>query len=370
MPGMNPLILTPGQPAELTLTLRRNSSAWPIPATAAVTVALVSAADVLIALIPAQPILATSPGQQWVTGGIVVAYDALQTAALLPGPVLLVVSVLPALATTPDLFFYPVEVATPADLSPLFVRGPALASLRQDRLLNVIETYCPGGTFSDDYLWAKLRAAEADAERQLRVFFSPVEIIPQGSTEDTALFDAANVRWIEEPGYDFDPDLFKGETWGLIETRQRPIIRIDSIYFAWPSPGMGVAFTVPASWLRIDKKYGRLNLVPTQNLLTLPLNTFILSALSGGRSVPLMMQIRYAAGLKNAARDYPDLADLVQKMAVLNLLADLFLPQSGSISADGLSQSMSIDLDKYQQSVKDRLETLRQAIHGVRHMVF
>ncbi len=367
---MNPLTLTPGQPAELALTLRRNASAWPIPLTAAVTVTLVSAADVLTVLIPMQPLFSTTPGQQWATGGLVVAYSALQTTLLTPGPILLQVAVLPALALVPELFYFPLEVAAPADISPLFVRGPALASLRQDRLLQVLQTYAPGATFSDDYLWGKLRAAEADAERRLRVFFSPVEIIPQGSPEDTDALDAANVRWIEEPGYDFDPDLFKGETWGLIETRQRPIIRIDSIYFAWPSPGMGVAFTVPASWLRIDKKYGRLNLVPTQNLLTLPLNTFILSALSGGRSVPLMMQIRYAAGLKNAARDYPDLTDLVQKMAVLNLLADLFLPQSGSISADGLSQSMSLDLDKYRQAIEDRLEALRQAIHGVRHMVF
>jgi hypothetical protein len=368
---MNPLTLTPGQPAELALTLRRNASAWPIPDGAIVAGSLVSASDPTIVLIPTPIIMSDYPGQQWATGGVTITYSAAHTAALTPGPVLLLVMVQPPILGAPlEMFYFPVEVAIPADLSPLFVRGPALASLRQDRLLNVIQTYAPGATFSDDYLWAKLRAAEADAERQLRVFFSPVEIIPQGSPEDTAALDAANVRWIEEPGYDFDPDLFQGETWGLIETRQRPIIRIDSIYFAWPAPGMGVAFTVPDSWLRIDKKYGRLNLVPTQNLLTLPLNTFILSALSGGRSVPLMMQIRYAAGLKNAARDYPDLADLVQKMAVLNLLADLFLPQSGSISADGLSQSMSLDLDKYQQSVKDRLETLRQAIHGVRHMVF
>ena len=205
-------LLTPGQPAELALTLRRNASAWPIPLTAAVTVTLVSAADVLTTLIPAQSLFAAVAGQQWATGGIVITYTAGQTAALTPGPALLQVAVLPALALVPDLFFFPVEVATPADTSALFVRGPALSSLRQDRLLHVIETYCPGGTFSDDYLWAKLRAAEADAERRLRVFFGPVEIIPQGSDEDTAALDAANVRWIEEPGYDFDPELFRGET--------------------------------------------------------------------------------------------------------------------------------------------------------------
>lgn len=367
---MSALIITPGQPAELTVTLRRNSSAWPIPIGATVTVSVRSASDPTLDLISTQPVLSTMTGQQWATGGLSVTYSALQTAALTPGPVLLIVSVLPALALTPELFLFPVEVATPADTSALFVRGPAIARLRQDRLLQVVETYAPGATFSDDYLWDKLRATEAEAERRLRVFFSPVEIIPQGSNEDTDALDAANVRWIEEPGYDFDPDLFKGETWGLIETRQRPIIRIDAIQFAWPAPGMGSAFTVPQSWLRIDKKYGRLNLVPTQNLLMLPLNTFILSALSGGRNVPLMLQIRYAAGLKNAAQDYPDLVDLVSRMAVLSLLADLFLPQSGSISADGLSQSISFDLDKYRQGIEDRLETLRQALHGVRHMVF
>ena len=368
---MNSLIITPGQSAEFTLTLRRNNSAWPIPDGSIVDDHLVSAADATTVLIPTPIILATYPGQQWASGIVTVRYDAQHTALLTPGPVLLTIMVQPPILGAPlEMFYFPVEVATPADTSALFVRGPAIARLRQDRLLHVIETYCPGGTFSDDYLWDKLRAAEAEAERRLRVFFSLVEIIPQGSTEDTDALDAANVRWIEEPGYDFDPDLFKGETWGLIETRQRPIIRIDAIQFAWPAPGMGSAFTVPQSWIRIDKKYGRLNLVPTQNLLMLPLNTFILSALSGGRNVPLMMQIRYAAGLKNAAKDYPDLVDLVLKMAVLNLLADLFLPQSGSISADGLSQSLSFDIDKYKQAAEDRLETLRQAIHGVRHMAF
>ena len=252
----------------------------------------------------------------------------------------------------------------------LFSRDTALPAFRQDRLFHVMETYAPGASFSDDYLWAKLAAAEADAERQLRVFFGPVEIIPNGWPEDTAALDAAGVRWIEEPGYDFDPDLFKGETWGLIETRHHPIIAVDAIQFAWPAPGMGAAFTVPLSWLRIDKKYGRINLVPTQNMLMLPLNSFILSALGGGRSVPLMMQIRYRTGLSNAARDYPDLVDLVQKMALLALLNDLFLPQSGSISADGLSQSKSLDLEKIAGMIEHKLDTLRQALHGLRCMVF
>lgn len=245
----------------------------------------------------------------------------------------------------------------------LFTRSTAVASLRADRLTQVLSAYAPDATFSDDYLWDKLRAAEADAERQLRVLFSPTQIVPQGEAPPEA------GRWLEEPGYDFDPDLFAGDRWGLLETRQRPIIAIQQIQFAWPSPGLGTAFTVPHEWLRVDKKYGQINLVPTAQMMALPLNTFLLTALGGGRRVPLMVQIRYTAGLQDAVSQYPDLKDLVQKMAVLALLNDLYLPQSGSISADGLSQSTSFDADKYQSLIDHKLDTLRQALHGVRMVV-
>lgn len=256
-------------------------------------------------------------------------------------------------------------------MSALFPDLPAaVLTLRQDRLMQVLETWLPGVVFSDDYLADKLRAAEADAERQLRVFFGPVEILPHGWPEDTAALDTAGVRWIEEPGYDFEPDLFAGERWGLLETRQRPILHVEAIQFAWPAPGQGVLYRIPESWQRIDKKYGRINLVPTQDLIALPLNTFLLNAFGGGRRVPLMIQIRYRAGLTDASLHWPDLIDLVKKMAVLSLLNDGFLPASGSISADGLSQSKSFDLNAFAGMIDHKLETLRQALHGVRHIVF
>jgi len=65
--------------------------------------------------------------------------------------------------------------------------------------------------------------------------------------------------------------------------------------------------------------------------------------------------------------------DAVLKKAALKILEDAFLPQSGSISADGLSQSMSVDMDKYHDAI-DRILNggkgsnggLMTAIHGVR----
>ena len=91
--------------------------------------------------------------------------------------------------------------------------------------------------------------------------------------------------------------------------------------------------------------------------------------MGGGGTVPHMIQVRYRAGLENAARDYPDLVDLVQKAAVLRMIEDAFLPQSGSISADGLSRSTSIDAAKYHEQVDARLDRLRDALSGVRCLV-
>ena len=78
-----------------------------------------------------------------------------------------------------------------------------------------------------------------------------------------------------------------------------------------------------------------------------------------------MIRLRYRASLKNAAKDYPDLVDIVRKMAVLRILHDAYLPQSGSISADGLSQSTSLQMAAFQGEIDSALDHLAQSIHGV-----
>lgn len=130
-----------------------------------------------------------------------------------------------------------------------------------------------------------------------------------------------------------------------------------------------MVYEVPIEWVRVDPKVGRINLVPTQSVLALPLNAFILSALGGGRSIPLMLHVRYRAGLANAAADWPDILSVIKMQALLDVLNDRFVPSSGSVSADGLSQSISYEADKYADTVSKKLDKLRSAIHGVRVMV-
>lgn len=245
----------------------------------------------------------------------------------------------------------------------------AVASLRRDRLAVMLDSYAPGATITDEYLVEKLVSAERALERDLRVFFTPREMVtpatPQAELDALAL---AGEQVEEEPGYDYDPALFQGNTWGLIELRQRPAISVSKIGFYYPAP-ISLVYEVPIEWVRLDKKVGRINLVPTQTVMALPLNAYILSALGGGRNIPLMLHIRYRAGLQNAATQWPDLLTLIKRQAMLDVLADRFVPSSGSVSADGLSQSISFEAAKYQEEIDHKTEKLRSAIHGIRMMV-
>ncbi|WP_431860143.1 hypothetical protein [Azospirillum sp.] len=267
----------------------------------------------------------------------------------------------------------------------LFTKDTAVPDLRNDRLMRLGKGMRPDAAVSDDYLWGKLLAAEKLIERQLRVFLTPREIVPLGASWVTvpagtpqAEIDALTASGkevftdgtevLEEPGYDYDPDLWRGNTWGLIELRQKPIIKVHSITFAYPSPSSKL-FSIPTEWIRPDKKYGRISLVPVQGAVTLPMNTYLLSTLGGGRLVPLMLQVRYSAGLTNVEVEHPDIADVIKKAAVLSVVDDKYLPQSASASVDGLSQSLSWDAEKYRDAIDKKVATIRDSLQGIRVMV-
>jgi hypothetical protein len=211
-------------------------------------------------------------------------------------------------------------------------------------------------------------SAEKDAERRLRVFFEPVTVFAyEPSDAEIAALNGA--RYAEESAYDYEPGVWGTEDWGYMVLRKAPVIAVDSVVFSYPAPGQA-AFTLPKEWIRLDKKAGHVRFVPSGSVLTVGMmSATILSAMSGGRVIPQMIQVKYRAGLRNACADYPDLIDLVQKMAMLRIVQDAYLPQSGSISADGLSQSMSVQMDAYHDGVDAAIDTLLQALHGIRMTV-
>lgn len=261
-------------------------------------------------------------------------------------------------------FLLYVTAKTPLVKSNLFYRDEFVAKFRSESLPSAARFM--SAPVSDDYLWAKLKAAEADAQRELHVYLVPTILFPNDPTQ--AEIDAlAGAPWAVDPGYDYEQDIIQPGGWSFIALRQRPVITLESIKFSYPS--MGTVFSVPSQWIKVDKKYGHVRFIPTSNAFTTPVGGMMIGAM-GMQGAPQFIEIRYTAGLKDAINDYPDLLDLVQRMVLLRLMSDAVVSASESISADGLSQSKSApDLDKMQAGIDRQMETLRQRIHGVPLMV-
>lgn len=306
----------------------------------------------------------SDPLGDWPNGEVALAFDDAETAAMTGLTVLLLIDVQPV---SGDKLEWQVmfDLDIPANQSPLFPdRGATLAALRAQLLATGYIS-----TVTDAALWQSLRAAEADAQRRLRVFLKPTVIVPDDAPlSEIQALEAAGTTYATEAAYDYDPHVYQGEAWGFVALRQKPLISIQSMQFAYPTPSQTV-FDVPASWIRLDKKYAHLQLVPVGMTVLAPLSAMMLGTISGGLSMPMLVRIRYTAGLSNAHEAYPDLVDAVQRLAAFKLLQGQFLPQSGSISADGLSQSSSIDFDKWMSGpggIDATFDRIYESLHGPR----
>lgn len=251
-----------------------------------------------------------------------------------------------------------------------------VAQLRATRLLMAAASVLPGVQLEDSYIYAKVIASERELSRTLKVDFVPHIVVPENAPQsEIDALEAGEMPWKQEPAYDYSPEMWTGDRWSYIRLRSKPVLSIESVRFVYPSPGTTV-FDVPREWFKPDRKYGHLQLVPVTSAYLLPMNSIILSAMTGARHIPQMIQVRYTAGLKDALNEWPDLVDVILRKAVLKIVMESYVPASGSISADGLSQSMSIDLDKYADSIETAINGpkgsnggLMTAIHGIRNAV-
>lgn len=245
-----------------------------------------------------------------------------------------------------------------------------VAGFRAYRLAAVQQAYFSNLTFQDADLLGQIQAAEAEVSRLLKVKLEPTQVFSYVPTADeiTAL---GTMPWIDEPGYDYDPEFFQSERWGYIVTRQIPIISVQSISFIYPAPTATV-YAIPNDWLRLDRKYGQIRMVPASSTFVAPLGAFLMQALSGGREIPSMIQVKYQCGLADAKADWPELIDLIMKRAVQKIMQGAFLASSGTISADGLSQSLSVKLQDYEDQFQAAIYGpkgsnggLWTALHGI-----
>lgn len=248
----------------------------------------------------------------------------------------------------------------------------ALTELTRDRIMMARKSHLGNAQLHPDYLWGKLMSAEAEVSRRLRVKLQPTAFFPEQPSEAELAALPAGMPWEIDPAYDYDPEFFSADMWGFVITRERPVVSVSSMRFAYPAPAHTL-YEIPHEWIRVDQRAGHIRVVPYTQTFAAPLGIIILQAVSAGRSIPFMVQLRYIAGLTDVATNYPEVIDVIKKTAVLRIIEDSFSPQSGSISGDGLSQSVSVDLDKYEELIDRAIHGakgtnggLMAAIHGIR----
>lgn len=314
--------------------------------------------------------VSTTPGADFINGYVAVQFQQKDVDNLPVGGSMLVLT--SSLSFVVKRFWVNIEQINVPERSQLFVKDFVVDELRQNALILLAQSLFPTVNLTDDYIWSKVLAGEASIEHMLRVPLVPTQFFPAEPTPDQIAALPANMPWRIDPPYDSDPSAFEGDKWGFIKTNNRPIQSVQLMRYVYPSPVDGL-FDIPGDWLRIDPKYGEIRVVPTSLTIAFPLAAFMISAASSGRTVPQMIQLTYVAGIANAWKEYPDLIDVIKKKAILLIIQDAFLPQSGSISADGLSQSLSVDLLKYNDIIetiingpKGQNGGLMAQIHGVR----
>lgn len=356
-----------GSPASFTVTVQSNGQ--PVPISGAVTARIFSM-DGRSELVPSLDLADDAPGANWPSGVVAVDLDATATGPLEPGDAMLVLQGSFGLKR----FRLVVETLFAPTRTSLFIRDIVIGEIRNDRLMAAAAGVLQDVQVSDDYLWDKVRAAESEIGHMLRVPLVPTRFFPKQPTQEQ--IDALEgMAWAIESAPDYQPDMFERDKWGYIVTRQRPIISVEGMRFVYPTEQNG-HYDIPLEWLSIDRKYGHIRIVPTSNAVLTGLAGLVMFNLAGGRTIPSMVHLTYTAGLTDVANTYPELIDAIKKKAVLKIVADAYLPQSGSISADGLSESFSVDMDKYHDAIDHILNGssgsnggLMAQIHGIRTMV-
>lgn len=228
-----------------------------------------------------------------------------------------------------------------------------------------------------EYIAGQIRASEDWLEHRLGTFFGikRVASAPVERKLDPATYDVAI------PALNYPSDLWTDERWGYIKTDFRPVWDVTSFFFAFPGNFYEIYNAV--RWVQIDRKFGHVNIVPTDGAAVLAtFNAWVMSVLAGGRSLPRSLFMDYTAGLDPAQlrtqnADLLEVLRLHTFMGMCGTLATIRANGVGScsVSVDGLSESESFVQGQYgpysaayniaKEREKELLDTWRDTQIGV-----
>lgn len=262
--------------------------------------------------------------------------------------------------------------------------GLTAAALRTSELYGVAgQALGEALPFSDDALEDEIRAAEDYYQRELGFRFQVTRIA-------CAARERGLVRGVdydeEETPYTYPPDFFSGEKWGHLELRQKPVVDVTRLAFAFPNPAQ-IMFELDRGWVRVDHKRGQLNIIPTSGpTVLLALNGQMMSLVGGAWSLPKSVLVDYTVGFTpdELRADYADLLKAIRLRATISVLPGLGIALTGgrtskSLGLDGMSESGGFQAGRYgpysglieaaMQAEKTLHDSLMQSIQGVRCMI-
>ncbi len=197
----------------------------------------------------------------------------------------------------------------------------------------------------------KLRAAEDSLEHELSLFFGEKTIVSEATNRGIS----ADTYDLEEPAYDYPLDLFQGGRWGAFELRYRPVVSFQDFFISLPGNGYRPSIRFPIDWLKGDKKFGTVRIVPTSGASILGLfQGLVLPIIGGGTDIPHAIFVDYTAGISKTKllHDHNDLLEAVRIRATLGCfgIATTIRNQglgSHTLSQDGQSRSESFMMGKW-----------------------
>lgn len=234
--------------------------------------------------------------------------------------------------------------------------------LKEDHLSLLPASFFSGKTPGDQTLWRRLMAAEVEVQRKLGVSLTPVEVFPSVPPTAEEVAELNGAAYIVEPGYDMPADFFGVYNWGIVKLATKPVIEVASVRFVYPGT-IGTVYEVPKDWILTDGPRATIQFMPAPTIAGVPASVLSMQALSAGRTMPQMIRVRYRAGLTPEHEAMPDIRDVIMRLSLLRAMK--FLPQSGSISADGLSRSVSVDVGKFQDEIDSDLDSLHERLVGL-----
>ena len=350
------------QDQTISLTLRSGGATITIDPSASVTVQLFAANGTtsISGVVSVDPY---AIGANWANGIVVVDLTAEDTINVMPPSVVFLVTA--KINGHTKVWSASVQSidSAPVVMSALSDKTTAISKLRSALMLGVASKLnIDTSLILDDELWDYWNAAEADAQRRLTVPLQPTQIFDHQPTQDE-ISALSGMPYMVEPGYDMPPDFFGSQSWGAIRLRYCPAIQVQRVRLVYPSMSQEI-FESPLGWIKLDNKYGMMHIIPGPNLNTAPLSIFMMQAIAAGVQIPHALRVTYQAGINGQSPDFYDLTDLVKQMALLRIMQNAFAPMSGSISADGLSQSYSMDIIKFQDDIDRRLSVIRERLIG------